>query len=56
MEALKMSLCPAYTTCPEVGIRADGVRMGETGNEAVLKREEWNALVDLIASGRLTRL
>ena len=56
MEALRMSLCPDCIACPEVEIREDGVRIGETGNEAVLKREEWNVLVDLIASGRLTRL
>ena len=56
MEALRMSLCPDCIACPEVEIREDGVRIGETGNEAILKHKEWNVLVDLIASGRLTRL
>ena len=51
-----MSLCPSCIACPEIEIREDGVRIGETGNETVLQREEWNVLVDLITSGRLTRL
>jgi len=38
--------------CPEVEIAGDEVRIGETGNLAVLKRAEWNVLVDLILSGR----
>jgi hypothetical protein len=32
------------------------VRIGEAGNLAVLKKEEWNVLVELIRSGQLTRL
>ena len=55
MESLKVSLCPACSACPEVEIRGDEVRIGETGNLAVLKKDEWNVLVDLIRSGRLTR-
>jgi hypothetical protein len=34
--------------------RDDQVRIGEAGNLVILKREEWNALVDLVRSGRLT--
>ena len=56
MESLKMSLCPACTACPEVEIVGDEVRIGETGNLAVLKRDEWNVLVDLIQSGQLSKL
>jgi hypothetical protein len=56
MDSLKMSLCPACTACPEVEIVGDEVRIGETGNLAVLKRDEWNVLVDLIQSGRLSKL
>ncbi len=56
MDSLKMSLCPACTACPEVEIVGDEVRIGETGNLAVLKRDEWNALVDLIQSGQLSKL
>jgi hypothetical protein len=51
-----MSLCPACSACPEVEIRGDEVRIGETGNLAVLRREEWNVLVDLIQSGELSKL
>jgi hypothetical protein len=32
------------------------VRIGEAGNLAVLKKEEWNVLVDLIQSGQLGRV
>jgi hypothetical protein len=53
-----MSLCPACSNCPEVEIvrRAGEVRIGETGNLAVLNKDAWNTLVDLIQSGQLTRL
>jgi hypothetical protein len=32
------------------------VRIGEAGNLAVLKKDEWNVLVDLIQSGQLTKV
>ena len=56
METVKMSLCPACSACPEVEIADDEVRIGEAGNLAVLTKAEWNVLVDLIASGRLTKV
>ena len=57
MENFKVLLCPAGCgQCPEVEIAGDKVWIGETGNLAVLKREEWNVLVDLIQSGRLTKV
>ena len=58
MDDVKMSLCPACTACPEVEVvrEAGEVRIGEIGNLAILKKEAWNTLVDLIQSGRLTRL
>jgi len=56
METLKMSLCPACTACPEVEITGDEVRIGEAGNLAVLKKDEWNVLVDLIQSGQLSKV
>ena len=56
MDSLKISLCPACTACPEVELVGDEVRIGETGNLAVLKKDEWNVLVDLIQSGRLTKV
>jgi len=42
--------------CPDVEIIGDEVQVGETGNLAVLTKDEWNVLVDLIQSGRLTKL
>ena len=56
MEHMKVSLCPACGACPEIEILADEVRIGEAGNLAVLNKEEWNVLVELIRSGQLTRL
>jgi hypothetical protein len=55
MENVKVSLCPHCIACPEVEIRGDEVWIGEAGNLAVLKKGEWNLLVDLIQSGRLTK-
>ena len=57
MENLKMSLCPAGCgQCPDVEIVGEDVRIGEAGNLAVLRKDEWNLLVDLIKSGRLTKI
>ena len=57
METVKMLLCPAgCSQCPEVEIVGDEVRIGEAGNLSVLKKDEWNVLVDLIQSGRLGRV
>jgi hypothetical protein len=52
----KHSLCPSCAACPEVVIDGDQVRVGEDTNAAVLKRDEWSVLVDLIQSGQLGRL
>ncbi len=52
----RVSLCPSCTECPEVEIAGHEVRIGEAGNLAVLTKDEWNVLVDLIRSGRLTKL
>ena len=56
MERVKVSLCPACDACPEVEILGDEVRIGEAGNLAVLRKDEWNVLVTLIRSGRLTEV
>jgi len=56
MESRKMSLCPSCVACPEVEIIEGEVRIGEAGNLAVLKAEEWNVLVDLIQSGQLSKV
>ena len=56
MATMNVSLCPACTECPEVEIGADEVRIGEAGNLAVLKKDQWNVLVGLIRSGQLTDL
>lgn len=52
-----MSLCPTGCgQCPDVEMAGDEVRIGEAGNLAVLKKDEWNLLVDLIQSGQLTKV
>ncbi len=56
MENVKMSLCPACAACPEIEIAGDAVRIGDAGNLVVLKKGEWNVLVDLIQSGQLTKV
>jgi len=53
---MKMSLCPACTACPDVEIAGEEVRIGEVGNLTVLRKDEWNVLVDLIQSGRLSKI
>lgn len=55
-ETRAVSLCPACSHCPEVVVDGDTVRIGEEANTAVLGKEEWNTLVDLILPGRLGRL
>ena len=52
----RFSLCPQCTECPEVVIDGDTVRIGEDANTAVLKKDEWSVLVDLIRSGQLARV
>ena len=52
----RISLCPACDACPEVVMAAEEVRIGEAGNLAVLRKDEWNRLVQLIRSGRLTEV
>jgi hypothetical protein len=56
MDGAAFSLCPGCSACPEVEVAGDEVRIGEAGNLAVLKKDEWNILVELIQSGRLAKL
>jgi hypothetical protein len=56
MERRTMSLCPQCNHCPEIEIVGDEVRIGEAGNLAVLKKDEWNVLVDLVQSGQVGKL
>ncbi len=55
-DKLIVSLCPNCIHCPEVVIEGDEVRIGEDSNTTVLKKDEWNVLVDLIQSGQLGRV
>jgi len=42
--------------CPDVEFVGDTVRIGEADSIAVLKKDEWNLLVDMIQSGELTKI
>jgi len=55
MEKQIVSLCPHCDHCPEVVIEGDTIRIGEDANTVVLKKDEWNVLVDAIRSGHLGR-
>lgn len=55
MDTKVVSLCPDCIHCPEVVIEGDTIRIGEDANLVVLKKEEWNVLVDAIRSGELGR-
>ena len=50
------TLCVTCEHCPEVVQDGDSIRIGEDTNVVVLKKEEWNILVDLIQSGRVGKL
>jgi hypothetical protein len=52
----RVSLCPMYDQCPEVALVGDEVQIGEAGNLVVLKKDEWDVLVDAIKSGRLSKV
>jgi hypothetical protein len=52
----RVSLCPMCDHCPEVALVGDHVQIGEAGNLVVLKKAEWNVLVDAIKSGRLSKV
>lgn len=51
-----VSLCPMCEHCPEVTLVGGEVRIGEAGNLVVLKKDEWNVLVEAIQSGRLSKV
>jgi hypothetical protein len=52
----RVSQCPMCTQCPEVAFVGDEVQIGEGGNLVVLKKAEWNVLVDAIKSGQLSKV
>ncbi len=52
----KVYLCKDCHACPSVEFRGEEVRIGEGENLAVLKRAEWNILVEKIKAGELQEL
>jgi len=52
----RVSLCPQCTECPEVVIDGNTIRIGEDKNIVILKKAEWNVLVEAIQSGQLGRV
>ena len=47
---------PDVRPVPEVEVARDEVRIGEAGNLATLKKDEWNVLVAPIQSGQLSKV
>ena len=52
----KVYLCGDCGHCPSVEFRGEEVHIGEGENLAVLKRAEWNILVEKIKAGELREL
>ena len=52
----KVYLCKDCQCCPFVEFRGEEVRIGEGDNLAVLRRAEWNILVEKIKAGELGAL
>ena len=50
-----ITLCGQDGCCPAIEFTGDSVKIGEEGNMATLKKEEWNALVDMIHNGKLKK-
>jgi len=53
---LKVTLCPNCCCCPEVAIYDEEVWIGEQGNLAKLKKQEWNQLIEEIQKGNLKKI
>ena len=51
--AIKVTLCPLCTECPEVEITDQGVTIGEDANTVRLSHAEWNELVRLVKADEL---
>ena len=56
MERIAVSLCPNCIHCPEVVLEGETDRIGEDKNIVVLKKSEWNILVDAVKSGQLAHM
>ena len=52
----RYSLCPSCSYCPEVVVDGETISIREDTNTVVLKKDEWNVLVDLIKSGILAHV
>jgi hypothetical protein len=47
------TLCPACSTCPEVVMDGETVRVGA---RIAIQKAEWNVLVDVIQSGKVGKV
>ena len=55
-KGLRSRSVPCATSARRSSSTCDEVRIGEDANTVVLKKNEWNVLVDLIRSGQLPRI
>ncbi len=53
MTQTRVSLCPQCDACPDVVIDGTSVTIGEAGNQARLRADEWNVLVRAVRAGEL---
>ncbi len=51
-----VSLCEPGKCCPVVKIKENRVEIGEKGNLCILKKGEWNELVEKIKNGELPKI
>jgi len=51
----KVTLC-CGKGCPDILFKGDTVKIGEKGQFASLKKEEWNLLVDYVNNGKLHKI
>ena len=56
MTQIRVSLCPQCDACPEVVIEGTSVTIGEAGNQARLRADEWNVLVRAVRAGELREI
>jgi len=52
----KTALLCSSGCCPMVVVDNDKVQIGEEGNICTLRKDEWNALVDKVLTGELSKL
>lgn len=53
---MEVTLCKGSGCCPKVMTMKNSVEIGEKDNLVKLKAGEWNLLVDLIKTGKISKI